>query len=153
MTLWVITTCGGKKLPHPGPCEQMYRGPFAQKQMRVARVLAGAEHLILSNKYGYMRPGTMIAPYDSHWGYPDTMPDKDLSIQIDRLGFKSGDQVIHTGARVYADQSVRLMPPGVRVYWLPGMLPDSRIGYQSRLYSQIINLRSLPSGWEKTRIR
>ena len=153
MTLWMITTCGGKKLPHPAPCEQMYRGSFAQKQMQAARSLAGAEHLILSNKYGYMRPGTTIAPYNSHWGYPDTMPDKDLSAQIALLGFKAGDRVVHTGARVYAAQSERLMLPGVLIYWLPGMLADSRMGYQSRLYSQIVNLRALPSGWEKTRIR
>lgn len=153
MTMWVITTCGGRKLPHPAPCERMYRGSFAQTQMRAARSIAGAEHLILSNKYGYMRPGTMIEPYDSHWGYPDTMSDEELSAQIARHGFKPGDQVIHTGARVYAEQSERLMPPGVLIYWLPGMLAHKGMGYQNRLYSQIIKLRNLPSGWERTRIR
>lgn len=149
---WVITTCGGKKLDGPAPASRLYRGPFAQKQMRVARSLAPAKHLILSNVHGYMRPDHVITRYDSHWGYPDTMPDEELRRQIATHGFAPGHRVLHLGAKVYSAQSVRLMPSGVEVYWLPALLPDTRIGYQSSFYSEVI-ARGLPPDWTRTRIR
>lgn len=146
---WVITTCGGKKLDGPAPARRLYCGTFAQKQMQAANVIGPTKgHLILSNVYGYMHPSTVITRYDSHWGYPDTMSDEELLVQVAGHGIVAGDRVLHLGAREYATQSERLLPRGVMINWLPLPLPDTRIGYQGHQLSQVIKHRSLPPGWE-----
>lgn len=148
---WIITTCGNQKLPYPAPCEQMYTGPFAQGQMKAAQAIRPTKgHIILSNKYGYMKPGTVISPYDSRWGRDDTLDEETLRGQIKDIGIVSGDRVMHLGGVGYCTVSERVMPEGVEIYWLPQMLPKKGIGYQGQMYKTLQLTKNLPTGWEST---
>lgn len=151
---FVITTCGKTKAPGPAPAADFYRGSFVKKQGQVAAALRPTQgRLILSNKYGFMRPDWIIpGPYDSHWGYPDTMPDEELEAQVAALPLRPGDWVVNTGAREYARQTRRLFPSFVEVVWLPKTLPDTRIGHQSKLYNRIISLGKVPDALRRRSI-
>lgn len=144
---YVITTCGSKKFQGPARAADFYMVPFVQKQGEVAAVLKPrGGRLVLSNKYGFMHPDYVIpGPYNSHWGYPDTMPDAQLKAQIARLGLRPGDVVVCLGAEEYARQTRRLFPSYVKVIWPPKHLFDRRIGYQGKLYNEVKQLRRLPS--------
>ena len=144
---YVITTCGNQKMPHVAPAAQFYRGSFVAGQGRAARALSPrGGRLILSNKHGYMRPDHIIpGPYDSHWGYPDTMADEGLLAMIATLDLRPGDTVVCLGAHEYARQTRRLFPDYVRVLWPAKHLPDRRMGFQGRMHQQITRWRSLPA--------
>lgn len=133
---YVITTCGNRKSPVPAPAAEFYQGSFVRQQGKAAYAMKPKYgRIILSNKYGYMRPDFIIpGPYDSHWGYPDTMPDNLLLAQIKELikPLKPGDYVVNLGAKEYARQTRRLFPEWVKVYWLPKHLPHRRMGYQGQ---------------------
>lgn len=143
---YVITTCGKTKSPGPAPAGLFYSGGFVKIQGRVAAALRPrGGRLVLSNKYGFMHPDYVIpGPYDSHWGYPDTLDDESLREQIRGLDLRPGDYVVNTGAFEYARQTRRLFPEHVRVVWLPKTLPDKRMGYQSDLYGKVIRWGRLP---------
>mgnify|MGYP003504135290 FL=1 len=148
---WVVTTCGKTKLPHPAPASELYSGPFAQSQIKAARSLRpGKGHLILSAKYGYLKASEIVSPYDVRWGSSEAIADDVLSDQIASLGVAQGDSVVHLGGLAYAERSLRLMPEGVGVYWIPSLLGSRGMGNQIRLYKTIQMTRNLPSGWEKT---
>lgn len=137
---WVITTCGGTKLDGPAPAAKLYCGYWAQRQMTAARALHPKHgHLILSNVHGYMRPSHIITRYNSHWGYPDTMPDEQLRAQVREHGIKPGHLVVCLGAREYADRCKRYFPAGVTIVWPPLVLPQPTLGYQDHQVKQLIN--------------
>lgn len=143
---YVITTCGRTKFPGPAPAIDFYLGSFVKKQGKAASALNPSKgRLILSNKYGFMRPDFIVpGPYDSHWGYPDTLGDDELLAQVASLGLRPGDWVVNLGAFEYARQTRRLFPDYVRVMWPPQHLPSRSMGYQGRLYSQLELLGKLP---------
>lgn len=144
---FVITTCGKTKAPHAAPAAEFYRGTTVRTQARVCAALKPRKgRIILSNKYGFMRPDTIIpGPYDSHWGYPDTMPDDQLRAQLKSIGVVAGSVVVCLGAREYAMQTARLVPDGVRVFWPAKHYKNTGITYQRQLHSIIERLGRVPS--------
>lgn len=142
---YVITTCGNRKHNGPAPAAQFYKGSFVARQAAAAEALRPKHgRLILSNKYGYMGPTTIVpGPYDSHWGCPDTMSDTNLRRQIATLTLKPGDYVVCLGAREYARQTRRLFPDYVTVVWPPMHLPDKRMGYQAQMMNRWALTRSI----------
>lgn len=148
---FVITTRGKTKLQHAAPAILFCGGATVKMQGRVAAVLKPAKgRIILSNKYGFMRPDTIVpGPYDSHWGYPDTMPDEQLRAQIAELGIVAGMTIVCLGAREYAKQTARLVPEGVRVIWPAKHLRNTGIAYQRQMHSGILRLGRLPSRCER----
>lgn len=101
--------------------------------------------IILSNKHGFMFPDHHIpAPYNSHWGYPDTMSDEGLRAMISKLDLRPGDYVVNTGAQIYASETRRLFPDFVRVVWPAKHLPDRRMGQQVKLHNALIQLGRVP---------
>lgn len=143
---YVITTCGKSKAPGPAPAGVFYTGSFVKMQGEAARALNPTSgRLILSNKHGFMKPDHIIpGPYDSHWGYPDTMPDEQLLAQIEGLDLRPGDFVVNLGAFEYARQTRRLFPPSVRVIWPAKHLPNRAMGHQTHLHLSITKY-GLPS--------
>lgn len=148
---YVITTCGKSKYPGPMRADRFYTGAFVAAQGRVATSLKPLSgRLILSNIYGFMKPDFIIpGPYDSHWGYPDTMEDKGLEEQVRSLELHPGDYVVNVGAREYARQTRRLFPEYVRVIWAPKHLPAKGMGHQGKLYKEIAMLGQLPKICDK----
>lgn len=144
---YVVTTCGNRKYPGPMRADRFYLGPFVRKQGEVARALKPTRgRLILSNKYGFMDPGFVIpGPYDSHWGYSDSLSAEDLKRQLLDLNPEEWRMVTVLGGIDYARQTRLTLPEKVKVIWPPKHLPDRRIGNQMRLYSQITRLGHLPS--------
>lgn len=144
---YVITTCGKSKAPGPARAIDFYTGSFVKKQGAVAEALRPISgRVILSNKHGFMKPDHIIpGPYDSHWGYPDTMPDEQLLAQIAGLRLRPGDLVVNLGAFEYARQTRRLFPPSVKVVWPSKHLPDKRMGYQGKLMQRMIFSKTVPS--------
>lgn len=144
---YIITSCGKTKHPGPAPARYFYKGPFISTLNKVAAALRSRHgQLILSNKHGYMRPNHIIpGPYDSHWGYPDTMPDADLLRQIDTLNLRPGDYVVCLGAREYARQTRRLFPPGVKVIWPALHLTNKGMGHQQKMMNRWLLTRSIPN--------
>lgn len=143
---YVITTCGKTKLQYAAPAILFYGGTTVKMQGRVAAALKPARgRIILSNKYGFMKPSTIIpGPYDSHWGYPDTMPDDQLRAQINALGIVSGMVLVVLGARDYAEATARVVPDGVRVFWPIKHFKNTGIPYQRQLHSALLTVKALP---------
>lgn len=144
---YVIITCGWEKSADPAPAGVFYRGEFHRNQASTARALRPrGGTIILSNVHGFMRPDHIIpGPYNSHWGYPDTMPDDRLLAMIDGLDLRHGDYVVNLGAGEYARQTRRLFPEFVRVIWPAKHLPRGWIGYQRTLHKQMRLLGAVPS--------
>lgn len=144
---YAITSCGKEKAPGAARADQFYRGPDVRLQAEAARAInPTGGRLILSNKYGLMRPSFVIpGPYDSHWGYPDTMSDQDLAKQVRSMGIEAGDTVVILGTSEYARQTRRMMPREVQVIWPPLHLQDRRPGYQRQLNRYIARLGQLPT--------
>lgn len=152
---WVITTCGKSKYPGPMRADRFYTGSFVKKQGEVAKALNPTYgRIVLSNKYGFMRPDYVIpGPYDSHWGYADSMKPSDLKKQVKDLGIKKGDVIICLGAAEYARQTKMHTPLGVEVYWAPKYLIKRGMGHQMKFYNRIIKEGLKEKFWERTRIK
>lgn len=143
---YVITTCGKAKYQGAARAVDFYTGTFVKAQGRTAAALnPRLGRLVLSNKYGFMKPDHIIpGPYDSHWGYSDTMNDADLLEFIAELDLRPGDYVVNLGAREYARQTRRLFPEYVKVIWPAKHLANRSMGYHGQLFRALQMLGRVP---------
>ena len=143
---YVITTCGAGKSETAQRADEFYTGSFVRLQGKTAYLLKPKRgRVILSNKYGFLLPGDMIpGPYDSHWGYADTMSDDSLRAMIGRLKLAPGDYVVNLGSKEYARQTRRLFPEDVRVIWPAKHLPRKSMAYYEQLHAHLRTLGRVP---------
>lgn len=145
----VITTCGKAKFQGAAPAGEFYVGSFVKAQKETAKALRPRlGWIVLSNKYGFMHPTEDVipGPYDSHWGYDDTLPDKELVKQADRWAkdLRPGDIIYCLGAKEYAIQTKKAFPDWVRVIWGPKHLPDRRLGYPQGFMEGLKEVKVVP---------
>ena len=79
-----IISCGRSKLSHPAAARDIYTsGRF--KMLRDTMERIPIPYLILSAKHGFLKPGTIISPYDTSWDSPDHITVETLKDQIDLI--------------------------------------------------------------------
>lgn len=59
----VLVGCGKEKLSRPAPAKDLYTGPLFRKARAYAERV-GDDWRIISAKYGLLKPGEVIEPYD-----------------------------------------------------------------------------------------
>jgi hypothetical protein len=98
----VIVPCGGKKQQDSEVCEAgaMYVGSYHKACRRAAEVLAGGDGrvLILSAKFGLLKPSHYIPRYDLKAGDPGTVSAESLREQAHKLYITGADVTVLGGA-------------------------------------------------------
>lgn len=105
-TLTVIS-CGFEKAATAKAAKDLYTGPLF-KQARAYAEATGEPWVILSAKWGFVRPDQIIEPYDVRFGkgHADEVPEATLATQVKNLGLNySRVQVV--GGKEYLDRAER----------------------------------------------
>jgi hypothetical protein len=88
-TVFFVVPCGGAKLDHPAPAEQLYTGSAYRHVLNAAKTEAEATErdlgiparvLIMSAKHGLVDLDTVLEPYDVQIGDPDAVGADDLFV-------------------------------------------------------------------------
>ena len=107
-----IVPCGKKKIwdqnPDAGPtkAKDVYIGPFARKCQAYARAFYPESWLILSAKYGFLRPDDIIPePYNVSFNDRKTSPvgGKELSSQAEQQKFDEYEHFVVLGGKNYVN--------------------------------------------------
>lgn len=112
----VLVPCSARKADLPGgSAETMYQpGSYhlAAKQAAAALTAAGGQWLILSAKYGLLRPGDQILDYDLKAGGAGTVSATHLRRQAHELAV-TGAYVTVLAGRAYAELARAVWPHGL----------------------------------------
>lgn len=109
-----IVPCGAKKIWDNNPklgavaAGKVYVGPFAKKCQEYAMRFYPGEWVILSAKYGFVRPEEVIpGPYNVSFNDPKTKPItvRDLARMAEAKGMMGVDEVIVLGGKNYVDMA------------------------------------------------
>lgn len=109
----VIVPCGGAKLDRPAPAGQMYTGSYHQACRRAATALGG-RLVILSARYGFLTPATVIEPYDLRMSQPGSVTVPTLRAQARAMGIDVAGTVTVLAGRDYADPVSAIWPHAQR---------------------------------------
>lgn len=83
----VVIPCGAAKQSVPAPAKALYTGAYFRSCRRAAEALKPSlGWLILSAKYGLVRPDTMLNPYNLTLGQAGAVTGADLARQAQALG-------------------------------------------------------------------
>lgn len=116
----VIISCGASKQPRPSAARDLYTGPFFRCCRRAAEALSPWRGwLILSAKYGLIRPAAVIEPYDLRMGQPGSVTAATVAAQATAMGLSDcGNVVVFAGQRYAAI---------VRAIWPEADVPAQRL--------------------------
>ncbi|MFI6820542.1 DUF6884 domain-containing protein [Micromonospora sp. NPDC050187] len=109
----VIVPCGTAKLTRSTPAGRMYTGSYHQACRRAAARLGG-QLVILSARYGFLDPDTVIEPYDLRMGQPGAVTVPTLRAQARRMGIDTAGTVTVLAGRDYADPATAVWPHAAR---------------------------------------
>jgi hypothetical protein len=112
----VVIPCGGRKRAQRTPAGAMYTGSYHLACRRAAAWLTrdGGTVIILSAKYGFLRMGDPIDPYDLKMGQRGSVSVAILREQAARLGLSRIRDVTVLGGRAYADAASAVWPDARR---------------------------------------
>lgn len=107
----VIVSCGKTKVwsKEPGrgsvPAKDAYIGPMFQASRRLAEAW-GLPWVVLSAKYGFLKPGTPIEDYNVTFKDPRTNPvtDSDLRSMVNALGLSAFRSITVLGGSEYSER-------------------------------------------------
>lgn len=105
----VIVPCGHAKRDRPAPAGQMYTGSYHQACRRAAARLGG-RLVILSARYGFLDPATVIEPYELRMGQPGSVTVPTLHAQARVMGIDVAGTVTVLAGRDYADPVTAVWP-------------------------------------------
>lgn len=109
-----IVPCGSKKIwekePGAGAVEagKVYIGSFSQKCQQYARKFYPGEWVILSAKYGFLRPEEMVpGPYNVSFNAPKTKPISagELRRMLELKGLMEVDEVVVLAGKNYVEMA------------------------------------------------
>lgn len=84
-TTYYVVPCSGEKVDQAAPAADLYQGQTFRYVTPRVQALAddeGAQVLILSAKYGLVRPEQIIEPYDQCMGAPGSITRDQLAAQV-----------------------------------------------------------------------
>ncbi|MGW9410279.1 DUF6884 domain-containing protein [Streptomyces diastaticus] len=129
----VVISCGGKKRPHPAPAGHLYTGGYFTSCRDAARSLRPVHGwLILSALHGFLRPATVIEPYDQRMGQPDSVTPARLLEQATAAHLLDLRHVVVLAPKLYADAARTVWPDACTP--LVGL---AGLGYQRQLLARI----------------
>ena len=110
MSRLVVAQCGGKKIwkdrPEMGtvPAQEAYTSTYFKKQRAYAEQF-GDEWMILSAKYGFLKPEDNIEDYNVTFKKKSTGPisSSELAGQIKRMKLGSYDEIVVLGGKEYLE--------------------------------------------------
>ena len=109
----VIVPCGIAKLDRPAPAGHMYTGSYHRACRRAADRL-NARLVILSARYGFLTPNTLIEPYELRMGQVGAVTVPTLRAQARRMGIDVAGTVTVLAGRDYADPVSAVWPHALR---------------------------------------
>jgi hypothetical protein len=102
-TSWVIVCCGAAKIDRPAPAGEMYVGSFHHMARTAAATLTSESRLlILSARYGLLRPTDVIEPYDLRLGQLGSATAADIREQAAEQGLRVLHPLVVLAGRDYA---------------------------------------------------
>ena len=107
----VLVACGALKLPHLAPAAVLYTGQHFRAALSAARSLAPDERVfILSARYGLVRLGDVIAPYDLTIGQPGAIRAEHITEQARQMRLDHERRVVVLAPARYAALCRRTWP-------------------------------------------
>lgn len=111
MNRLVVISCGSKKLEHAAPAAELYTGHLFRSQLAWARsVVPDAAIRILSARHGLVRLDTVLAPYDTRLGHPDSISRDGVQVQAIEERLVHVGEVIVVGGRDYVRLAREVWP-------------------------------------------
>lgn len=96
----VNISCGKQKLACPAQARELYTGPYFKATLAYALTIAPAENVfVLSAKYGLVRLGDRLKPYDLKMGEPGSVTIQTILRQAERMGIEGRNVVALGGSR------------------------------------------------------
>lgn len=119
----VIIPCGRKKSPVPVPAGEMYVGPYFRSCLKTALALTGKDRVrILSGKYGLLKLGDIISPYDQRIDRPGAITLAAVAGQAKAQGLAGAAAVVVLAGRAYSNVVLNIWPKAAApLYDLAGM--------------------------------
>ena len=105
----VVVACGNRKLPGRHRARDLYTGPYFRAAMRYADS-TGSPILIISAKFGLVRPFDLIDSYDVTMGDPGSVDVATVRAQAERLGLLAAQRVECIGGKRYVGLLRSLWP-------------------------------------------
>lgn len=106
----VVVPCGARKAPTPRAADMLYIGSYFRACYRAAVALGPRRVLILSAKYGLVRPSQVIAPYEQTFGAAGAIDRSRLRAQAEELGVEDADPVVVLAGRRYVEEARSIWP-------------------------------------------
>lgn len=109
-TLCVISCSKNKiwnKYPHigPVPSKYVYTGEFHKKCQTYAKLVYPTEWIILSAKYGFLKPDDIIPEtYNITFDDENSIQNDDLKTQIKAKKLDRYDQIVILGSKLYKEK-------------------------------------------------
>jgi hypothetical protein len=101
----VVIPCGARKLPDRAPARELYTGPYFRAALAWAEATTDPDRiLILSARYGLIRPWMVRAPYEQRMDRPGAISTARVQGQAD-WGYHLADHphVLAVGGAAYLD--------------------------------------------------
>lgn len=128
----VIVGCGAAKLGHAAPAADLYTGQHFRAALATALAIAPHHRiLILSARYGLVRPTEVIAPYDLTVGQQGAVHAEIIAADARRLGVDRAAPVVVLASARYAALCRAVWPEVVTP------LTGQGIGYQRATLARI----------------
>lgn len=128
-----VVGCGAAKLARPAPARDLYTSSTFRLALAAAHELAAPGRvLILSGRYGLVRPGDVLDPYEQRIDAPGAIDPAELSAQARALDLTGARRVHVLAGRAYHRAAAHVWP------WAVHELADAPgIGYQRRRLAEL----------------
>lgn len=107
----------------PVPAGEMYLGPYFRSCLKTALVLTSRDRVrILSGKYGLLKLGRVIAPYDQRIDKPGAVALAKIVSQARRQRLLGAPKVVVLAGQAYSNVVLKIWPKAsAPLYRLAGM--------------------------------
>lgn len=107
----VIIPCGRRKRAGPSPAGELYLGPYFQGCLKTALALTAVDRIrILSGKYGLLKLGQVVEPYDQRIDRPGAITIKEIIAQARGQKLLSMATVIVLAGKSYSNVVLAIWP-------------------------------------------
>jgi len=119
----VIIPCGRRKMTRAAAAEKLYLGPYFHSCLETALALTAKDSIrILSGKYGLLKLGQVIAPYDQRIDKPGAVALEKIVAQARRQRLLGTHKVIVLAGQAYSNVVLKIWPRAAApLYRLAGM--------------------------------
>jgi len=138
----IVIPCCARKGPDAAPSEKLYDSDHFRFTLRAAQARAeatGAHVWILSAKYGLVRPGQVIDPYDVTFGDPDAVTADLVYRQLAVFGIVQVETLLPRRYLAVLSGAVQILHRGGNVMRLTDLYAGAAgIGYQRGVLGQLL---------------